>query len=45
MLGTKFQTFNGHIYGRFFLLIIVLFTSSLNFSTEKKNMKDSSGLS
>ena len=29
--------------GDFFLLITVLFTSSLNFSSEKKNVKDSSG--
>jgi len=42
MLGTKFQKFNELIYGRFFLLITVLLTS-LNFSSEKKNVKDSSG--
>ena len=43
MLGTKFKKFNELIYERFFLLITVLFTSSLNFSSEKKNVKDSSG--
>jgi len=43
-LGTKFQKFNEVIYGRFFSPYnTLLFTSSLNFSSEKKNAKDSSG--
>ena len=29
MLGTKFQKFNGLIYGRFFLLLTVLFKALL----------------